>query len=197
MEDQITTIGTIIGTAVGVIVIAAGVAWRLYKAFKEKFGKWLEKTEKKADKAELAANTNNGLLKQLQAQIISQNQAISALERALNENQEERQAAREALLEERKRYDAKIKTLEDKIATFETQQQATIGLQTEIISGLEQVIQEWGELKIAIVTGAAHDDKVVDLDEALDSLKKIATRKRTTGSLKGRATDADETKKGE
>jgi len=202
MEDTsaITTVATQIGISatIAVLAIIFGVRFTIkgYRALDKKFGKWLKKTEDKADKAEKVANNNSELLAQLQAQIKSQNQVIAAFKSALDENQEERKAARKALAEERVRYDAKIKTLEEKVAHFEVQQQATLGQQAEILIALEQVVEEWADLKA--ILGTSQADVIADLDVALDGLKKIVTRKRTnggTGSLKGKATDADETNK--
>jgi hypothetical protein len=207
---------------------------------KERTDQKLAVANRKADSAELKASAataiagqanqvahdNSDLIHQLQEQLAIQKEVIQSLKTALDENQQEREAARLALIEERSRYDAKIKTLEQDNENFklqhaenatalevtlqelkvtqqelritQTQLQSVMGQNADILDGVEIILTEVEHLRIELGADAAKLDK---LDTAVASVKnKIGiTRKRSTGSLKGKAADADvdTTKKGD
>jgi methionine-rich copper-binding protein CopC len=143
--------------------------------------------------ANQTAHANSDLIKQLQEQIASQNGLILNFKITVDEMQQERASATVARQEERKLYDKKIKMLEAKCEQLEIQQQASLGQQAEILAGVDHVVEEWDELKVTL--GGAQAELAADLDEAVAGLKKTVTRKRITGPLAGKSSDADDIKK--
>jgi chromosome segregation ATPase len=188
------------------VLVVLAINWITRKLQKRIDDQKLASANKKADSADQkalaatqvaglanqTAHANSDLLTQLQSQIISQNQVIRALEVALNENQEERKAAGVALQEERRRYDAKIKTLEDKIEQLEIQHQTTLGQQAEILMGVDRVLVELDTLKAVLGDEAG---LLAGLYETVTGLQEVV-KKRTghTGPLSGKASDVEEKK---